>query len=163
MKKLMVGLIIGSFIAVGYAQSQISQSEKNVAPQNGPTIEKVKTKRGSTADLQQSTVKNIKESPDVPPGKIAFTRDTERTNQKSKYHSMSKINPKRILNTDRSNDFGRGKEQIYSKNKSIKKLVRVEGYVERIEIKKIEGHSPVSEEVLIRALGNQKPIQKQSN
>jgi hypothetical protein len=159
MKKLMIGLIIGSFIAMGFAQSKISQSEKKEATQNGPTIKKVQNGKDNSNNTQRSTIKNN----DLPPGKIAFTRDAEKGNQKTKNQSMLKIKPKRVLNTDRSHDLGQGKEQIYSKIKNRKKLTRVEGYVERMEIKKIEGHSPISEEVLMRALGNPIRIKKQSD
>ncbi len=162
MKKLMISIFIGSFIAAGFAQSQISKSEKNEALQNGPVIEKVQGERDYYSEMQRSAENKKKESPNLQSGKIAVVKDMERTNQKSKYHSAANAKPKQVLNTDRPNNFGQGKEQIYSKTKNRKKLGRVKGYAPREEMKKIDVHPPVSEEVLIQALGNPKPIQKQS-
>ncbi|NOQ96536.1 MAG: hypothetical protein GQ561_00065 [Calditrichae bacterium] len=163
MKNLMISIIIGGFIATGFSQSQKTETKKYDAPQNGPIIEKVQGERDYYSEMQRSAEKKKKESFNFQQGKIAVVKDMERTNQKSKYHSAANAKPKQVLNTNRPKNFGQGKEQIYSKNKTRKKLGRVEGYAPREEMKKIDVHPPVSEEVLIQALGNPKPIQKQSN
>lgn len=159
MKQLMMNVMIGCLIATGFSQNQKTEKSKNDTPQKCPTVEKIQVEKNNSNDIQWSNVKNN----DLPPGKIAFTRDAEKANQKSKYHSAANAKPKQVLNTDRPNNFGQDKEQIYSKTKNRKKLGRVKGYAPREEMKKIDVHPPVSEEVLIQALGNPKPIQKQSN
>jgi hypothetical protein len=162
MRQLMIILIVGCIVSTGLSQSQITETKKYDAPQNGPIIEKVQVERDYYNEMQRSAENKKKESPNLQSGKIAVVKDMERTNQKSKYHSAASAKPKQVLNTDRPNNFGQGKEQIYSKTKNRKKLGRVKGYAPREEMKKIDIHPPVSEEVLIQALGNPKPIQKQS-
>jgi hypothetical protein len=89
---------------------------------------------------------------------LYFSRDAKISKQKSASRSISKIQPRRVLKTDRSHNIGQKSDQIYSQTKFRKRLKRSDGYAQRIEIKKIEGYSPVSEEVLLRALGNVKPL-----
>ncbi len=163
MKQLVMSVMIGCFFITGFSQSQITNSKKYDAPQNGPKMEQVQVERDYYSNMQRAAEKTKKESFNSWIGKTAVVKDMERTNQKSKYHSAANAKPKQILNTNRSKNFGQGRDQINSKTKTRKKLGRVEGYVPREEMKKIDVHPPVSEEVLIQALGNPKPIKKQSN
>ncbi len=164
MKQLMImNVLIGCLIVTGFSQSQVTESKKHNAPQNGPKMKQVQVKRDYYRDMQRAAEKKKMESPNFQLRKIAVIKDMEKTNPKSKYQSAANIKPKQVLNTDRPKNFGQGKEQIYSKNKTRKKLGRVEGYAPREEMKKIDVHPPVSDEVLIQALGNSKPIRKQTN
>ncbi len=163
MKQLMMIVIIGCYISAGFSQNQVTENKKHDAPQNAPKVEQVQVERDYYNEMQRAAEKTKKESSNSWIGKTTVVKDMERTNQKSKYHSAANAKPKQVLNNDRPNNFGQGKEQIYSKTKNRKKLGRVKGYAPREEMKKIDVHPPVSEEVLIQALDNPKPIQKQSN
>ena len=126
-------------------------------------MEQVQVERDYYGEMQRIAEKTKKESSNSWIGKTAVVKDMEKTNPKSKYHSAANAKPKQVLNTDRLKNFGQGREQINSKTRTRKKLGYVEGLAPKEEMKKIDVHPPVSKEVLIRALGNPKPIQKQSN
>jgi len=155
----MIVFLIGS----GNAQSQKSAGQENDTSQNGPKIEQVETERDYYKDMQRSKEKKNKDSFSIQSKKSIVVKDMDKTNSPSKIYSSDSVKPNQIINRDGAIHFGQGKEQIYSKSRIQKKLARVEGYAERVEIKKIEGHSPVSEEVLMRALGNPKRVEAKSS
>ena len=163
MKQLIICVAIGCLVATGFSQSPTKNDKKDSAPRSGLKIKPVKVERDYYEEMQRSAEKQKMKSLDSQQEKTAVVKDIERTNQKSKYPSAVTAKPKQFLNSDRPKNFGQGREQINSKTKSRKKLGYVEGYAPREEMKKIDVHPPVSEEVLIQALGNPKPIQKQSN
>ncbi len=163
MKQFMMIVIIGCYISSGFSQGQVTENKNHDELQNGPKMKPVKVERDYFDEMQRSVEKKKNESINFQPKKIAIVKDMEKTNQKSKYHSAVNAKPKQVLNTDRLKNFGQGREQINSKTRTRKKLGYVKGYAPREEMKKIDVHPPVSEEVLIQALGNPKPIQKQSN
>ena len=155
--------MIGCFIAAGFAQSKISESKKNDAHQNGLQVEQVETERDYFDDLQRSEEKKKKDSFILQSEKTAVLKNMEKTNSQSKIYSADNVKPNQIISKEGAIHFGQGKEQIVSRIKRTKKIGRVEGIASREEIKKINGHAPVSEEVLIRALGNPKRIEARSS
>ncbi len=163
MKQLIISAAIGCLIASGFSQSQITNDKKSNESSQGLKMKPVQIERDYYEEIQRSAEKQKMKSLDSQQEKVAVVKDVKRTNQKSKFHSAANIKPKQILNSDRPNNFGQGRDQINSKTKTRKKLGRVEGYAPREEMKKIDVHPPVSEEVLIQALGNPKPIRKQTN
>ena len=158
MKKLIIGLIIGCFVIMGFSQNQKTENKKTDSVPIGPSIEKVTSEKNDRHKGKQSITRNKKITPKTTRGKLSFSRDVKSSKQKSISRSISAIKPKRILRTDRSQNIAKKSEQIYSNSKSRKRLTRSTGYAERIEIKKMEGYSPVSEEILLRAVGNARPI-----
>jgi hypothetical protein len=162
MKKLMMTMIFGCLITAGLAQSQISDNQKNDMSQESPKVEQVEIQRDYFSDMQRSEEKKKRESFIQQSEKTAVVKDMDKTNSQSKIYSKESIKPNQIINKDGALNFGQGKGQVYSRIKRMKKIRRVEDIAPREEIKKIDGHTPVSEDVLIQALGNPKPVHSQS-
>jgi hypothetical protein len=162
MKQLIISLAIGCLITSGFSQSQKIQSEKLEQSTKGPKMKNVQVERDSFSDMQRPEEKKKKESFIQQSEKTAVVKDMDKTNSQSKIYSTESIKPNQIINKDGALNFGQGKGQVYSRIKRMKKIRRVEDIAPREEIKKIDGHTPVSEDVLIQALGNPKPVHSQS-
>jgi len=150
--------MIGFFILSGFSQSQTDENNKSDLPQNVLKMRPVQIELDNFSVNQQPIVRLKDKPPSLIQGKLKFVRQIEKTNIKSKNLSRTNAKPKQILNTEWSGDLLPGNKQIYSKSRTTKKLGRVEGYVEREEIKKIIGHTPLSRELFLQALGNPKLI-----
>ena len=159
MKQLIISLAIGCLIASGFSQSQKNQGEKLEQLTEGPKMKNVRVERDYFGNMQQSEKKIKKESFNRQSEKTAVVKDMEKTNSQSKIYSKESIKPNQILKTNRAIQFGQGREQLYSRIKRMKKIRRVEDISSREEIKKIEGHAPLSQDILIQALGKSKPIE----
>jgi len=159
----MINLTIGCLIATSYSQSQTIESKKSKTTKNGPQMEQVQLKENYYKRMQRIAEKEKMKSLDSQAEKKVAVRIMEKTNHQSKNKSSQNAKPKQILNLKRPYNFGQGKEKFFSKTETRKKLHRVEGFAPREEMKKIDVHPQVSEEVMIRALGNRKQFHIRSN
>ena len=155
---IMVVFIMGNLLA----QKQIADNKKSDSEQNGPKVEQVEIERDYFSDMQRSGQKN-KDVFKFQPEKTAVVKDMKKTNSSSKIYSSENVKPNQIIRVKEMNNFGQGKDQFHSQKKSGKKVNSVEGFAAREEIKKIEGHAPHSEEVLIQALGQPKPVKAKAS
>jgi len=161
MKQFIISVIVGCFISTGLSQNQ-KIDDKSENTENGPKMKQVLVEIDYFNEMSRAAVKTKNESSNSWGAKTAVVKDMEKINSKSKYYSTENVKPQQIIITDGEIQFGQGKEQIYSKKKSRKKVGHVDGIAPREEIKKIYGHSPVSQDVLIQALGNLKSVQAKS-
>jgi hypothetical protein len=159
MKLLIIFLIIGCYMTAGLSQNDKSKKMKIKILPKGSVIENVNsTKKDNKSKINKKNL-DEKRSTISSKGKLSISRTVKNSKQKSASTSMSELRAKQILKTDRSRPIGRETEQLYSNTKHRKRLVQGDGLAERIEIKKIEGHSPVSEEIILKALGNVRKIE----
>ena len=91
MKQLIISAAIGCLIASGFSQSPITNDKKSNVSSHGLKMKQVQIERDSYDLMQRSAEKQKMKSLDSQQEKTAVVEDMERTNQKSKYHSMSKI------------------------------------------------------------------------
>ena len=157
MKQLITSIVITFLIGSGFAQSKISDDKKNATTKDGPRIEQVEIERDYFSDMQPSEQKK-KDVLDSQQEKTAVVKDMEKSNSHSKIYSTENVKPNQIIRFNEAINFGQGKDQFHSQKKSRKKINSVEGMAPRENIKKIEGHAPVSEEILIQALSQPKPV-----
>jgi hypothetical protein len=163
MKQIIISVAIGCLIATGLSQSPTKNDNKDNKPSYGLKVKPVKVERDFYEKMQRSAEKKKIKSFDFQPGTKAVVREMENPNTKVKYQSTANPKPKQNVNNNSSTTFRKGNGQIYTRTKARKKLSRVEGFAPREEMKKIDSHPQISEEVLMRALGNATRIKKQSD
>jgi len=163
MKKVLISLAVGCLITTGFSQSQVTQSERIEQANDGPKMQNVQVDIDYYEEMQRSEEKSKMNSFLEQSEKTTVVKDMNKNNSQSKIYSAENLKPNQIISKDGAIDFGQGKEQIVTRTKRTKKIGRVEGIVSREEIKKINGHASVSEEVLIRALGNPKRVEARSS
>jgi len=157
MKKIMM-TTIGLLIGIGLAQSQSTDEQKIDSSQDGPKIEQVDTEQDFYGDMQKSAKKEKEQTVRSQQEKTALIKEMERTNPEFKYYPTEKVKSNKDLIRPKSDNFGQGKDQVFSRTKTTKKIGYVDGIAPREEIKKIDGHAPISADALIQALGNPKPV-----
>lgn len=162
MKQLIISIMVMFIIEGGLAQSQLTEDKKNDSPQEGPKVERVEIDRDYFGDMQRAEQKN-KDLSHPQTEKTVVVKDMDKTNSSTKYYSSKNNKPNQIIRTNEAIKVGPGNDQIYSRRKSTKKIGYVVDIAPRENIKKIEGHAPVDADVLIRALGNPKPVERQSS
>jgi hypothetical protein len=158
MRHLIILILLTGLCAIGYSQHKSETSKNTSQDQNGPQMAQVKLE----ADYHQDMQKIIKDKPVKSAGfktrKFDVHRLSDVTRSQVKYQTTAEIKPRRILKYDPSDKFGQGKLQYKSKDRSKNQLKRVEGYVPREEVIKIEGHPVYDPSLLNDILGHGKML-----
>ena len=162
MKQLIISIAIGCLIATGFSQSPVNNDKKDSAPKYGLKMKPVQVKRNYREKMQQSVEKQRIKSFDFQSRTKAVVREMDNPNTKVKNSLTATQKTKQQVPENSSITFRKGSGKIYNHTKSRKRLNRVEGFVPREEMKKIDGHPPVNKDILRQALSNRKPIKARS-
>jgi len=158
MKLLIVLLLLGLLVTLGFSQNPGESKDVSDAARSGLKMKPIQIEKDYYEQMLRNTEKKKMKTRTVHSGETAIIKDISKTSKKTKYHSTANPKPKQILKNNYSPNFGKDRVQYFSRIKTKNKLQRVDGYVQREEIKKITGHPQYDQEILIEALGNVRPI-----
>jgi len=163
MKHLVISILLTGLYAISYSQHLSEVSENDDRDKNGPKMDQVQIKTDYLKDMQKIIEEHDVKSINVVKRKLKVRRLDDVKDSQMKFQTTGEKKPKQIIKSYPSENFGKGKLPYLSKAGSKNKLKRVEGYIPREEIVKIEGHPVYDPGLLNDILGQGKTLKVKSS